>query len=216
MRKENLPASGSATSWTSREAYLLALICLACGLALGYVARGPSAATAPATPTSPAYASQPGEGFTPPSASPELKAAPLLAALKADPQNAGLLVQLGNVYSDNRDYSHAIEYYQRALDRRPTDVNVRTDMGTCYWYAGQPERAVAEYRRSLSVNPTHSQTLFNLGVVLSDGLKDFNGAIVVWEKLLQSHPDCAEKPRVLRLIEETKAKKSQRLPPPPK
>jgi len=211
LRKDSLPAASPTSSWTSREAYMLALICLMCGLALGYVARGPSATVAPATATSPAYASEAsGENFRPPSANSDLSAAPLLVALKADPKNADLLIQLGNLFDDSRDYPHALEYYQRALEQRPSDVNVRTDMGTCYLYSGQPAKAIAEYRRALSYNPTHPQTLFNLGVALSESSRDYAGAIAAWEKLLKTNPDYPDKPRVTSLIEQAKTMRSQR------
>lgn len=218
MRPRNAAATHSASNWTSREAYLLAVICLISGLSLGYVVRGPSTApSAPAAlggaPTSTAVplengppSDMPGEKIQLSSGNSDMMAAPLLTALKANPKNADILVQLGNLYSDNRENIKAIEYYQRALDQRPSDVNVRTDMGTSYWYAGEPEKAVAEYRHSLTINPTHPQTLFNLGVVMAGGLKDYAGAVRAWEKLLKTNPDYPEKPRVLRMIEDAKNK----------
>ncbi|HEV2349613.1 MAG TPA: tetratricopeptide repeat protein [Terriglobia bacterium] len=218
MRQKSISAIRPAPKWTSREAYLLAVICLLSGLALGYVVRGPS--TAPAAPIAHGDAAttaptpfengppsdMPGGKIQLPAGSSDMMAAPLLAALKADPKNADILIQLGNLYSDNRDNTKAIDYYQRALDQRPSDVNVRTDLGTSYWYKGDAEKAVAEYRRSLSINPTHPQSLFNLGVVLAGGLKDYAGAINAWEKLLKTNPDYPEKPRVLSLIEDAKTK----------
>jgi cytochrome c-type biogenesis protein CcmH/NrfG len=191
-------------TWTSREAYLLALVCLTSGLLLGYLFRGSSppvpvtagaatpAANAPAMPT--AEALQP-------------LAAPLLAALKVDPKNADTLVQLGNLYYDHRVYPEAIEYYTRALELTPNNVNVRTDLGTEFWYAGFPEKAVVEYQKSLSIDPVHPNTLFNLGVVRSEGLRDYAGAVAAWEKLLQSNPQYPEKVRVLQLIEKAKSQK---------
>ena len=44
--------------------------------------------------------------------------------------------------------------YTRALELRPNDLNVRTDLGTPFWYGGFPEKAIAEYQKSLAVDPT--------------------------------------------------------------
>ena len=207
MPNENKPPNAT---WTSREAYLLALVCLTAGLLVGYVFRGssPVPGAVPVTAGAPAGTRAPAGMNTMPTAeSLQPLVAPLLAALKADPKNFETLVQVGNLYYDHRIYPEAIEYYTRALELRPNDVNVRTDLGTAYWYSSFPEKAVAEYQKSLSVDPVHANTLFNLGVVRMEGLKDFPGAIATWEKLLKSHPQYPEKQRVLDLIEQAKKQK---------
>ncbi len=198
-------------TWTSREAYLLALVCLTFGLLVGYIFRG-SAPVAGPLPTTvgasvPATGGPMNPGSMPTAESLQPLVAPLLAALKADPKNFDTLVQIGNLYYDHRIYPEAIEYYTRALELRPNDVNVRTDLGTAFWYGGFPEKAVAEYQKSLSVDPTHPNTLFNLGVVRAEGLKDPSGAIAAWEKLLKTHPEYPEKQRVLELIEKARGQK---------
>ena len=71
----------------------------------------------------------------------------MLARLKSEPNNPDLLVNLGNVYDDAKQYPTAVDYYGRALKARPADANVRTDMATAYWYMGQPDRALAEFDR---------------------------------------------------------------------
>jgi tetratricopeptide (TPR) repeat protein len=193
-------------TWSSREAYLLALACLVSGLLMGYLLRGtspgvPSAAMIPAGASAPA--SQAAGGMAPPPATAETLqplAAPLLAALKADPNNADTLISLGNLYYDQHIFPQAIEYYTRALAVRPNDANVRTDLGTAYWYSNLPNQAVSEYEKSLKLAPTHANALFNLGIVRSDGLHDYKGAIAAWEKLLQTNPQYPERQRVQGLI----------------
>jgi tetratricopeptide (TPR) repeat protein len=196
----------SRGTWTSREAYLLALACLVSGLLMGYLLRGtspalPGAATIPAGAS--AAAPLAGGMASAPHATAETVqplAAPLLAALKADPNNADTLISLGNLYYDQHVYPQAIEYYTRALGGRPNDANVRTDLGTAYWYSNLPNEAVGEYEKSLKLVPTHPNALFNMGIVRSDGLHDYKGAIAAWEKLLQTNPQYPERQRVLDLI----------------
>lgn len=180
----------SGATWTSREAYLLALVSLISGLLSGYFLSS-SRGTIPT-----------GESLQP-------SAAPLLAAVEADPKNFEKLAQLGNLYYDHRVYPEAIEYYTRALELRPNDANVRTDLGTAYWYSGFPDKAVQEYEKSLSVDPTHEKTLFNLGVVRSEGFKDYIGAIAAWEKLLKTNPEYPEKQRVLDLIQKARSQSKE-------
>ncbi len=185
--------------WSSREAYLLALVCLLSGLVLGYLFHGSSAPVA--SMVAAAQPAVPGAQPSAPSAQDLTPlAAPLLAALKVDPNNYDTLVQLGNLYYDHHVFPQAIEYYGRALAIRPNDPNVRTDLGTAFWYAGFPEKAVAEYEKSLAVDPQHANTLFNLGVVRLEGLKDAKGAIAAWEKLLAANPPLAQRGRAMELM----------------
>jgi cytochrome c-type biogenesis protein CcmH/NrfG len=209
MPKPQQSVPESTGSWTAREAYLLAAVCLLVGVALGYLIRGSSAP--PAVAPSATAATTPATAPVNPLVAPgdlDSMAAPLKAALLKDPKNFGVLVELGNLYYDKHLFAPAIEYYGRALELHPKDVNVRTDLGTAYWYSGSPEKAVAEYKQSLAVDPGHSQTLFNMGVVYNDGLKDPADAIAVWEKLLRLHPDHPDRQRVLDMIEAAKKQRS--------
>ncbi len=186
-------------TWTSREAYLLALASLLAGLVTGYIFHGAPAATAPAVAA--AGAQLPGAQQAMPTAQ-ELQplAAPLLAALKVQPESYETLVQLGNLYYDHQVFPEAIGYYSRALAIRCNDPNVRTDLGTAFWYSGFPEKAVAEYEKSLAVDPRHVNTLFNLGVVRLEGLKDPAGALAAFEKLLAVNPAAPQRARAEELM----------------
>ena len=197
----------SDKTWTAREAYLLAMVTLFCGLVAGYLFHGssaPSSATAaPAQPAAPAPTG------TPTLQSPEqlkLMLQPMLDAAKANPSDPKPLVEIGNVYYDHQFYPEAIKYYQKALELKPDDINVRTDMGTAMFYNGSPSQAIAEFEKSLKLNPTHAQTLFNMGVVRAQGLNDPRGALAAWQRLLDTNPNYPEKQKVLEMIEKARPK----------
>ncbi len=215
------PVDSSNTSnatWTSGQAYALALICLAVGLVLGYLFRGssspaPTAASAPTGAQMPASGQMPGPAALPgsmagaPRLSPqeaEQQAQPLLASLNSNPNDVQLLTQVGNIYYDSNQFPKAVEYYGRALKVHPEDVNVRTDMGTAYWYMGDADRALAEFEKSLSYQPTYPQTLFNMGMVKWQGKKDPKGAVEAWEKLLKNNPNYPERDKVETMIAQAK------------
>jgi cytochrome c-type biogenesis protein CcmH/NrfG len=204
-----MPAPDRSGLWTTREAYLLAMVCLFVGVVVGYFLRGSAA---------PSQTTAAGGGGAQPAAPPQTQSLqspaslnptvqPMLDALKADPRNFEVLVNLGNTYYDHQFYDEAIKYYERALEVSPNDVNVRTDMGTAYWYSGQPQRAVEEFQKSLAQDPNHAQTLFNMGIVKSEGLHDNAGAIAAWEKLLKTNPDYPQKDRVQQLLQKARAAK---------
>jgi tetratricopeptide (TPR) repeat protein len=197
--------------WSSREAYLLALVCLLSGLVLGYLFHGTSPAAVPAAVSAasapPAAGGPAGPGAMPTAQDLAPLAVPMLNALKVDPQNSGALIQLGNLYYDHQVYAEAISYYSKALEFEPRNVNVRTDLGTGYWYSGFPEKAVAEYEKSLAVDPLHANTLFNMGVVRLEGLRDAPGAAKYFEKVLKLTIAPEQRAKALELLARAKGAK---------
>jgi len=87
-------------------------------------------------------------------------------ANRLKPEDYETLVQLGNTYFDAEKLEDAEKWYAAALAKNPKDVNVRTDLGLTFLLREQPqyERAIAEFKRSLEVEPAHPQTLQNLTV----------------------------------------------------
>ena len=206
------------------QAYTLAVITLVIGIAVGYFACGsaPTAAAVPETAQSaPASAPAgmgggagmgsaqlPGIGSQQQgAASPEMlaqAAQPLVAKLQTNPKDFDALTQLGNLYYDGQAYPQAIEYYNKALAIVPKNADVITDLGTAYWYTGDPDKAIDEFQKSLAIRHNHPGTLFNLGIVKWQGKKDPAGAVLVWEQLLKTNPDYAQKDQVQMLIERAK------------
>ncbi|MBZ5541962.1 MAG: tetratricopeptide repeat protein [Acidobacteriia bacterium] len=198
-----LPQAKPVGQWTTRGVILLALFAFMAGLAIGSLTRDASApvlATA-ASANLPPGAVAPGESQ--PAASPEAlqkMAAPLLAAVKADPKNRVALIQLGNFYYDHKQFQEAIENYRRVLEIDPKNMDVRTDLGTAYWYLGSAEKAIAEYDKALAIQPNYAPTMMNLGIIRQEGLKDIAGALSIWKKLLETNPNFSQRQRVLDLI----------------
>ena len=193
-------------TWSGTQAYVLAVCCLLLGVAVGYLFRG-SASSAVAAP---AAAAQQGSGAPQSAPSPDAQAAltraaaPLLEALNQNPNDYESLVKLGNIFYDGQQYPGAIEYYERALAIHPENPDVRTDMGTAYWYAGNADKAIAAMEASLKYRPGHPQTLFNLGWVRWQGKADPKGAVQAWQSLLKSNPDYPQKQQVEQYIAKAK------------
>ena len=207
--------------FTTVQAYTLAVITLAIGIAVGYFARGSAAPVSPAAESAQAAAPA-AMGSTPvgaaqlpgigsaqqqqpvPPAELAKAAQPLLTQLQSNPNDFDTLTKLANLYYDSQAYPQAIEYYEKAVAVQPNNADVRTDLGTSYWYTGDADKAIASFEKALAIRPNHPGTLFNLGIVKWQGKKDPKGAVVVWEKLLQTNPDYPQKEQVQMLIERAK------------
>jgi tetratricopeptide (TPR) repeat protein len=212
-----MTGTNPATSerWSLQTAMVLMAACLMAGIAGGYLMRQwktPFAAAAART-TRPT--AQPARAASSPhpndpaqmKAQADASAAPLLAKLQSDPNNADLLASVGNLYYDARQYSTAVDYYGRALKTQPADVAVRTDMGTALWYMGNTDAALLQFDTALSFEANNSNTLFNRGVVRWQGKQDAAGAVADWKKLLATDPAYPGRNDVEQLIAQAQGSK---------
>jgi cytochrome c-type biogenesis protein CcmH/NrfG len=129
--------------------------------------------------------------------------------LVRDPKNAQAAISAGNLLYDARRYAEAIPFYQQAIAIDPRNANVSTDLGTALWYSGRADEALAQYAHSLSLDARHAQTLFNIGIVKSEGKRDYAGAAASWEQLLASNPSYPNAVSVRSMIEEARRKGSR-------
>jgi len=187
-------------AWTLRWAAIFATGCFLAGIGGGWLLR--EVQGGPATQAHAATAPLPGARIGTNNGSADAAAAPLLARLQSEPNNAEVLISLGNLYYDAQQYPTAVGYYGRALNLRPSDADVRTDMGTAYWYMGDADKAIAEFNQALTDHPNNPNTLFNLGLVKLQGKKDSRGAIADWKQLLATAPDYADRDKVEQMIAE--------------
>jgi cytochrome c-type biogenesis protein CcmH/NrfG len=188
--------------WTSLQAYALAVVCLMIGVAGGWFVRGSQSSTTPpsemANTTALSEAAQPTLEQMKRMA--DKQAEPLRSQLKTDPNNAELLANIGNIYYDTHQFQAAIDYYQRSLQIKPDNASVRTDMGTAYWYSDNADAAITEFKRALADEPNKPNALFNLGMVLWQGKVDVGGALLAWQKLLDTNPNYENKGKLLDLM----------------
>jgi tetratricopeptide (TPR) repeat protein len=126
--------------------------------------------------------------------------------LARDPKNAQAAVKAGNLLYDAQRYADAIGFYEQAFALLPSDINVSTDLGTALWYSGRADQALSQYEKSLAIDATHAQTLFNLGIVRADGKRDYAGAVAAWDTLLKTNPAYPDIAKVRSLISDARAK----------
>jgi cytochrome c-type biogenesis protein CcmH/NrfG len=207
MTPEALPSNPQpSASWRSSQVYVMAAICLIVGVTLGYLFRGTAslkpAMTAEAS-TGAAPGGMAGKGM------PTLEqmkhmadkqAEPLLAQLKDRPNDAALLIRIGDVYKSTHQFLTAADYYDRSLKVDPKNVGVRTDMASCLYYEGQVDQSLAQLEQSLKYDPKHEGTLFNLGMIRWKGKNDATGAVEAWKRLLALNPAPEHRAVVEKLI----------------
>ena len=189
-----------------KETIITAAIFLAVGFLAGYItdaqinwsARQKMVQTA-ATPSEMppgAPASTPSGGMTSqaglPEGHPPIDAAAIIHQLEVtatqNPKDPEACLKLADFLYDQKQYDKAIEWYQRALELDPKNVNARTDLGTAFFYTGRAQDALREYNKSLEIDPKHESTLLNCIVVNLNGTHDIAAAQKAWDRLHSLDP----------------------------
>jgi cytochrome c-type biogenesis protein CcmH/NrfG len=205
----------SSQGWTSSQAYIMAVLCLVVGCAVGYLLRGSvgGSSTPAAAPAAAATEQQPGmpaAGMGQPQqptpeqmkAMADKQAEPLLEQLKSKPGDAAVQTQVGNIYYDAQIYPIAIEYYQKVLAIDPKNSSVRTDMATAMFYSSDFDHSIAEFDHALKDDPKNGNALFNRGIAKWQGKMDVKGAVADWQLLLKENPSYEQADKVKMYIEQ--------------
>jgi Tfp pilus assembly protein PilF len=227
MVEEPNARAASGLGWQPKQLALVCVVCLAMGGVAGYLLRGsaPSPVQAPAaravvtaTPTqgtgeSPSQKQAPQMPHKMPTLDDmkrmaDVKAAPLLAKLKSDPQNPRLQNEIGLIYESAHQFKEAAGYFEQSLHHDPKNIGVRADYASCLYYTGDVDGALAQLEKSLAYDPKHAGTLMNIGIIKWRGKNDIDGAVAAWEKLLQYHPDFPQKELVQHMITQAKQMKA--------
>jgi len=210
--------ANSSQGWTSTQAYIMAVLCLLVGCAVGYLLRGSgggSSASAPAAAGAeqqqgmpPAAAGGMGQPQQPtPEQLKEMadkQAGPLLEQLKSKPNDPALLTQLGNLYYDAHVFPVAIDYYQKTLAVDPKNSAVRTDMASAMFSINDFDHSIAEFDHALKDDPKNCNALFDRGMAKWQGKMDVKGAMADWELLLKEDPTYEQADKVREYIAQVK------------
>jgi Tfp pilus assembly protein PilF len=163
------------------------------GLIAGWVIGSQQASLRPGPPAAQAAASAAGAGTaTAPPPLDQTRVDAFKTIADRDAKNVEARVQLGNLHFDAEQYQEASRWYSEAFALAPNDPNVSTDLGICYYYTNQPDRALEQFDRSLQIDPRHSKTLLNIGIVRAFGKQDLDGALQAWQRVVEIAPDSAE------------------------
>ena len=119
--------------------------------------------------------------------------------LEQNPDDARLMVALGNLYFDAGRWQDARLWYERALEREPGDPNVLTDLGVVYRNLDQPERALEHFDRAIAVDPDHGTAWYNKVVVFHYDLHQHERAEEALERLRRIQEGGGRVPDLSRL-----------------
>ena len=98
-------------------------------------------------------------------------------------------MQLANAYFDAERWNDAISVVRAHREARSDERDANTDLGVSYYYVNRADEALAPSSSRSSMDPKHTKTLLNKGIVLAFGKEDLQGAAAEWKKVVELAPD---------------------------
>jgi predicted Zn-dependent protease len=83
----------------------------------------------------------------------DAQASSLIEKSKAEPKNAGLLVQIAGIYQACTSSGEAVGYFEKALSIDPKNVLARTEMASCLYCFRRRQRCGGAVESSAEVQP---------------------------------------------------------------
>jgi hypothetical protein len=107
---------------------------------------------------------------------------------------------LGDWNYDQHNWTHAIEHYQQAIAAGADNPDVRTDLGNCFRFLGQAQKALEQYQLAQTENPMHENSLFNQAGLYAEVLHDNQRALATAGEFLKRFPQSDRAAAVRELI----------------
>jgi len=107
---------------------------------------------------------------------------------------------------DRQNWPHAIEHYQETIARGADNPDVRTDLGNCFRFTGQPQQALEQYKIAQTENPMHENSLFNQAGLFAEVLHDDQQALTIAHEFLTRFPNSPRADAAKQLIAQIQQK----------
>jgi len=110
-------------------------------------------------------------------------------AAASNPTDSNAWIKLGNYCFDHDLPGKAVTAYERALELKPMNVGVWSDLGVMYRRTKQFQKAVDAFSQAGALDKKHIVSRFNMGIVYLHDLNDKANARKAWESVLAIDPN---------------------------
>lgn len=115
----------------------------------------------------------------------------LREAEKTEPNSSSLVFLAALDYLQMQDYQHAIEFFNKTIELKPTFAQPHYYLGVIYSQTSNNEAAVESFKKALDLDPTNFSAAFGLGAACLR-LKRVDEAALAFQAAIKIHPDSAE------------------------
>ena len=100
-------------------------------------------------------------------------------------------IQMGNILTVRQD-PLALQYYNNALQIRPTSTEALYNRGLFYQDVGETDMAINDYNAIIKIDPAYADAHYNLGYIDCAFKEDFNSAIKHFTDAIRINSDYVE------------------------
>jgi len=98
-----------------------------------------------------------------------------------------ILFEIGEVWSDMREYSKAIEYYNQAIKINPKYDLAYSGRGYAYWGKLEYDKAIEDYTKTIEINPKFDCAYIQRGRIYEEK-SEYDKAISEYNQAIQVDP----------------------------
>ncbi|MBI4534612.1 MAG: tetratricopeptide repeat protein, partial [Candidatus Melainabacteria bacterium] len=113
------------------------------------------------------------------------------AAIDADNRMEEAYSNLGLIYAAQRNYSKAIEAFNKALSLKPARPTTLNGLGTVLYAKGRLSEAMEKWKQAIAIDPQFASAYFNMGNALENE-KNFQSAVDAYLKATKINPGMAD------------------------
>ena len=110
------------------------------------------------------------------------------ALLQQFPDDPNVPNILGTIHSSLGQHDAAIDYYMKAIELRPHNVQAHNNLGNALNELNRFEEAITHYNKAIELKPDYPEAHNNLGNILSK-LKRFEEAISSYSEAIKIRPE---------------------------
>lgn len=107
--------------------------------------------------------------------------------LNKTPDDASLLIAVGNIYYRQKKFQDVVGILQRVLQSDPNHHDALANLALSYEALGKNDTALDTYQKALALNPIDKDLIFLLGVHYYKR-KEFDKSIELFERVLELSP----------------------------
>ena len=109
-------------------------------------------------------------------------------AVKLNPNDVNLLLQLADIYSEQRNFESAISTYEKVLQQQPDRDDVYMKIGNVYLNMMKWDEAIKAFQKAFDLNPKNEKVYLYMGQAYEE-LRQFDKAAEAYSKYVSFDPE---------------------------